>query len=57
MLTEISRYQTRVTDLESALNQQGLVIHTHTCEHTQLVTLELVHSPGETMICLLIGWG
>uniref|UniRef100_A0A8C2WUX8 Janus kinase and microtubule interacting protein 3 n=1 Tax=Cyclopterus lumpus TaxID=8103 RepID=A0A8C2WUX8_CYCLU len=34
LLTEISQYQTRVADLESALEQQGQVTHTHTHTHT-----------------------
>lgn len=33
LLKDISHYQTRIKDLESALKQQGLVKHTHT--HTQ----------------------
>ncbi len=36
LLTEISRYETRVADLESALKQQGLVKHAHT--HTYAPT-------------------
>lgn len=33
LLKEISRYESRVTDLESALKQQGLVTHTHRRTH------------------------
>lgn len=41
LLTEISRYETRVADLESALKQQGLVTHlqTHTHTHTGMMML------------------
>ncbi|KAF7641270.1 hypothetical protein LDENG_00286620, partial [Lucifuga dentata] len=35
LLAEISRYQSRISDLELALKQQGLVTHTHAHTHTQ----------------------
>uniref|UniRef100_A0A3P8UK23 Janus kinase and microtubule interacting protein 3 n=1 Tax=Cynoglossus semilaevis TaxID=244447 RepID=A0A3P8UK23_CYNSE len=45
LLSEISQYQTRVTDLESALKQQGLVTHTHTHTHTHTQTQTFPSDP------------
>lgn len=41
LLKELSRSQSRVADLESALSQQGLVTHTHTHLITQLISQRL----------------